>query len=198
VLDHQRDGLLVQHGAVLDGVEADLDGSLDTGRAVAVAGDSDAELVRLPDRGCKLVRRPLERANVRAVRHHAAGHQQLDQVDPHLDPLANGPPSLVWPVDDALARHRDLWTVVAVAVPAWHRQRHAGGQDARPHQEPFVERLADGHVAERRRAQVADGRETGHEHRAGVRRAAQRLERNKILEALKLVVGGAAGGQVDV
>ena len=89
VLLHGGDALVVDVGAVLDGVDAGFGGPEDALRSVGVGGDFAAEAVGVGDDGLQLFHGVLAGLRVVAFGEDAAGGGDLDEVGAVLDVFAD-------------------------------------------------------------------------------------------------------------
>ena len=87
VLLHLGDACVVDVAAVLDGVDAGLGGPQNPLRAMGVRGHLAAQPVRVGDDGLHLFEGVLRGLRIVALRQHAAGGADLDQVGAVLDVL---------------------------------------------------------------------------------------------------------------
>ena len=165
---------------MLDAVDAGADGGEDAVPALGVRGDLPAAAVRLLDDGLHLLGGEVVVPGQVPLAAVAAGRADLDEVRAAADRRPDGHPAVVGPVHDrAGARegapgdvHRDA---VPVGVPAGLRQDRPGGDDPRADDLALLHRPAQRRTAHA--AAVARRREAAAQHPAGVRRAAQRVQR---------------------
>ena len=101
-LDHQVQGLVGHERAVLDAVDAGLDGGADAVVAVGVGRDPQPGAVRLVDDRRQLLVGVLLRAGRPGVRHHPARRADLDELGAVLDLVADRLAHLVDAVGDPL------------------------------------------------------------------------------------------------
>ncbi len=146
-------------GAVLDAIDASLDGDADALDAVGMGGDAAAQAVGLLDAGAELVDRELGGEGVGSGRHVAAGGHDLDPVGAGLHAFADGLADTELAI--AFAAHEP-------AVAACGGDRGAGDEQAGTLDEPGRDAVAKFDGERRGRAEVANGGDTRFEHAAAV------------------------------
>src|SRR5579859_22234 len=174
--------------AVLDRVHAGLDADPDSGPAVRVDGHRLVVPVRLLDRHLHLVPGVGVPARRRALARNAAGHEQLDQIGPRGDVLADVLADLVLSVR---VRERG-----AVAVAGRDRPRRH--DEARSRQPAGGDRLAQLDVDEMLLADDAHRRHAGEQIRAQIADRAHHLRRRRLLQLPDLVAESRVDGRVGV
>ncbi len=138
--------------------------------------DLASEPVRVGHDGLHLLKRILRRLRIVAMRKHAAGSANFDQVRTVLDDLAG----LVLDGFNAIG-HAFILNMplkrqqIVVAVATRDTQRRAADQHARSGDVAGINRIAQGNVRKPARPHVADGRKTGFERDAGIARSVQSL-----------------------
>lgn len=120
--------LFADAGAVFDGVHAAFDRDGDALVSVRVRRDLPVKLRRLFDDGLHLVEIELRHVPDVAVRKHAAGCENLDDVDLQLYVLAHKLAKAVGTVRDSADANAGIlfdpaWNVVRIAVAAGDRER---------------------------------------------------------------------------
>src|SRR5690606_15492377 len=150
VLLHQPHDLLVHVGAVLDAGDAAEHRAFHALGAVGVGGHAEAVVVRGIDDGLDLVHGELRRVAGARIAEHTAGGGDLDDVAAVLVALAHRLARVVHRIDHALGGAGRADQVRELVVPAVGRvgvaagggDGLAGGEDARPLQQPLVDRVA--------------------------------------------------------
>ena len=201
MLLHGGDALVVDVGAVLDGVDAGLRGPEDALRSVGVRGDLAAEAVRVGDDGLELFHGVLAGLGVVAFGEDAAGGGDFDEVGAVLDVFADlvldGGDAVGYgfAMDVVLVREKVLVHVAAGDAEGGTADLHVRAGDV-----AGVDLVAEGDVGKGVGADVADGGEAGFEGDLGVFNADDGLfgRGHRELEVGIEVVGhGEVGVDVD-
>ena len=148
VLLHQSSPLLIEHGAVLNGVDAGADGGLDADGSLGVDHDFLAGAMGHGDGLGHLSFAELLDVEVGDGIHDAAGGHELDPVGAVLDVAANDVVDVIDGVGDVeAAGHCDIGREErAVAMAAGDGNATAGGDHARPKDEAALLGVAEGEL----------------------------------------------------
>ena len=165
---------IVNVGTVFDGIHAGLGRPQNALRSVRMGCDLASQAMRVGHDGLHLLQRVLRGLGIVAVRKHAAGGANLDQVGAVLDGLAD----LVLHAFDAVGHAVGGDVIfegqqVVVAVPAGDAERRAAHQHARAGNIAGVDGIAQGDVAVALGTDVAHGGEAGLESETRIARANQ-------------------------
>ena len=156
-----------------------------------MGGDSLPEAVRLVDDRVKLRGGELGRVNRIGEREHAAGRHHLDHVGAIFHLRADGGAALVGAVADPFQHAGGLHPIdrkrITIRMAPGSPDAVDGGEDARPRDEPFRDRVAEPDVELVRGAEIADGREARVEELARVGGRVVRLLGRKAEQSLHLV-----------
>ena len=174
MLFHELDAFIVQIGAVLDRRDARAHGILDSIGAVRMGGDLEPEGVRLFNGGRQLVRCELLRLGAAAVREDGARGEHLDHVHALRNEQTHFLPYFPRTVGLAKAHvPRQLHIgrdAGHAACATGDRDVGAGNIHAWTEDVAAGNCVAQGDVVERAvGAEIANGREAGHQRRLGIR-----------------------------
>ena len=180
-----RNVFVADAGAMLDRMNAAFDRDRDSFVAVCVRGDLAAKLCRLFDDRLDFVQVELRNIPDIAVRKHASGRENLDEIGVQLDVLSHQPAKAIRPVGNRAHANAGVFLdpardVVGVAVATGDRERLAGREHARPDDCAIVDGIADREVDARTAADVANRRKAVTQHNLRVADAVDRRLRDVV------------------